>query len=490
MRATARHHPSKGAHSKTERVWRAVPVIGARHAYAFFTPEKHPDDNRKHPPDAGPPIVRARTRPRAPFPPRRAAPSFTAPAPSRAAAHLATPPSPSDAPGSGPTPTAALLDAMPVADATFARTACETVYVLDYSPLARDVPSELASSYPGRVAKPAARVLQKLNLADAVLAADGADAAILLKLLASLGGGDACRAAVIRRPHLMPPAALRAFAGGAAATDAPVDVRCAPGTAEDAATDLRSVLPSASFEEEEAAAEGEDAASFAVAVASRVAAVEAEDAVAGAPDWLGEDAPTYVARVAFVHDRASKQVAQLVEDVTERARESARRREATKTEERGEGSGGGGSGGGGSGDSAAAAATSAAAAAEDSSDDAKTSKRDEADAPPSSALISCEASCADSCRARGAAAGAGGRQRGGPGRDEAPVDRDVREADKHPGDPPQLRSQQRQPRDRAGPRQVSAGRARLGRLRTPVRGDYGRYPQASRSARHFRTARV
>ena len=84
MHATARHHPSKGAHSKTERVWRAVPVIGARRAYAFFTPEKHPDDNRKHPPDAGPPIVRARTRPRAPFPPRRAAPSFTAPASSRA----------------------------------------------------------------------------------------------------------------------------------------------------------------------------------------------------------------------------------------------------------------------------------------------------------------------------------------------------------------------------------------------------------------------
>jgi len=314
-------------------------------------------------------------------------PRGVTPAPSRAAAHLAPPPSPSDAPGSGPTPTAALLDAMPVADATFARTACETVYVLDYSPLARDVPSELASSYPGRVAKPAARVLQKLNLADAVLAADGADAAILLKLLASLGGGDACRAAVIRRPHLMPPAALRAFAGGAAATDAPVDVRCAPGTAEDAATDLRSVLPSASFEEEEAAAaEGEDAASFAAAVASRVAAVEAEDAVAGAPDWLGEDAPTYVARVAFVHDRASKQVAQLVEDVTERARESARRREATTTEKGGEGSRGGGSGDSAAAAAAtsavAAAATSAAAAAEDSSDDAKTSKRDEADAPP------------------------------------------------------------------------------------------------------------
>ena len=58
-------------------------------------------------------------------------PRGVTPAPSRAAAHLAPPPSPSDAPGSGPTPTAALLDAMPVADATFARTACETVYVLD-----------------------------------------------------------------------------------------------------------------------------------------------------------------------------------------------------------------------------------------------------------------------------------------------------------------------------------------------------------------------
>ena len=177
----------------------------------------------------------------------------------------------------------------------------------------------------------------------------------------------------------MPPAALRAFAGGAAATDAPVDVRCAPGTAEDAATDLRSVLPSASFEEEEAAAEGEDAASFAAAVASLQPPPSAGGRRRGAPDWLGEDAPTYVARVAFVHDRASKQVAQLVEDVTERARESARRREAATD-------GGArrreGSGGGGSGDSAAAAATSAAAAAEDSSDDAKTSKRDEADAPP------------------------------------------------------------------------------------------------------------
>jgi len=44
------------------------------------------------------------------------------------------------------------------------------------------VAAELGSPYAGRVAKPVGRMLQKLNVAGAVLAADGADAAILLKV--------------------------------------------------------------------------------------------------------------------------------------------------------------------------------------------------------------------------------------------------------------------------------------------------------------------
>lgn len=64
----------------------------------------------------------------------------------------------------------------------FRRTSCEALYVIDYSPLAHDMTSELGSPYAGRVAKPVGRMLQKLNVAGAVLAADGADAAILLKV--------------------------------------------------------------------------------------------------------------------------------------------------------------------------------------------------------------------------------------------------------------------------------------------------------------------
>ena len=52
----------------------------ARGAPARFLPPRNTPTTTKHPPDAGPPIVCARNRPRAPFPPRRAAPSFTAPA--------------------------------------------------------------------------------------------------------------------------------------------------------------------------------------------------------------------------------------------------------------------------------------------------------------------------------------------------------------------------------------------------------------------------
>ena len=66
-------------------------------------------------------------------------------------------------------PLAALVDAVPRADALFRDTRCEALFVVDYSPLARDLPSELASTFPGKVAKPVGRVMQKLNPRNAVL---------------------------------------------------------------------------------------------------------------------------------------------------------------------------------------------------------------------------------------------------------------------------------------------------------------------------------
>jgi hypothetical protein len=47
-------------------------------------------------------------------------------------------------------PLQALVDAIPTADALFRDTQCETVFVVDYSPLAKDLPSELASTFPGK----------------------------------------------------------------------------------------------------------------------------------------------------------------------------------------------------------------------------------------------------------------------------------------------------------------------------------------------------
>jgi hypothetical protein len=79
-------------------------------------------------------------------------------------------------------PLACLLELAPCADALFARTGCEALYVVDYSPIAHDMTTELASPYPGRVAKPVGRLLQKLNVHGAVMAADGADAAAGLAL--------------------------------------------------------------------------------------------------------------------------------------------------------------------------------------------------------------------------------------------------------------------------------------------------------------------
>ena len=223
------------------------------------------------------------------------------------------------APSAPTRPMAAVLDAAACAEALFARTACEALYVLDYGPLARDMPSELASPYPGRVAKPASRLLQKLNPTDVILAADGADAALALKLLPTLGD-DALRASVVRHPHRIPPAGLRALVGARPLTARPADVACAPGGAPAAEADLRGALPAAVFREDEDAEADADAdlsGAFAAVVERNVRALEAEDGVSGPPDWLAtDDAPVFYSKVTFEHDRRSKQIVQRVENVT------------------------------------------------------------------------------------------------------------------------------------------------------------------------------
>ena len=67
-----------------------------------------------------------------------------------------------------------------------------------------DMRAELASPYPGQVAKSTARLLKKLNVSDALLAASGADVAVLLKVLSS--AAENTKAVVLPSPT--PPRSL------------------------------------------------------------------------------------------------------------------------------------------------------------------------------------------------------------------------------------------------------------------------------------------
>jgi hypothetical protein len=169
-------------------------------------------------------------------------------------------------------------------------------------------------------------------------------AAVLLKTL-PLIGDDALRAAVVRHPHHIPAAGMRALvaASGGAVTQRPMDVVCAAGAVQDARVDLGATLPGAVFVERRAATTttdgGSDGAGAAGAAAplgtllsDRVAAVEAEDGVVGPPEWLSEHAPVFYQRVAFVHDTNSKQIVQRVEGVTKQV-ESARAAAASAAED-------------------------------------------------------------------------------------------------------------------------------------------------------------
>ena len=176
-------------------------------------------------------------------------------------------------------------------------------------------------------------------MSDAVVAADGIDAAVMFKLVAGAtagerggggggGGGAVVRLCVARHPHRIPNGAVRDVLS---ATD--VDVVCARGKAEDARNALGGALPRGNFVEERFIHDGDGdggggggggsgsgaAAPLATLLADAVRAIEREDGIEGAPDWLADGAPVFYSRVAFEHDRASKQIEQKAESVTEAA---------------------------------------------------------------------------------------------------------------------------------------------------------------------------
>ena len=250
-------------------------------------------------------------------------------------------------------PLAAVLGAADAAAALFEDTACDAVYVLDFGPLRGDMRAELASPYPGRVAKSTARLLKKLNVSDALLAASGADVAVLLKVLSS--AAENTKAVVLHEPDAAAPSAVlagvRAAAGDGAArrlkgnlrvryvpaehrdTGVPDDVGASvrsllaeafpDADATDAATDAREEKPFSFSAKEKLSDDAKKNAKnarerFAAATASAVRALESRDGVPPPPAWLAApDAPVFYAHVTFEHDKHSKQIQQVARNVTD-----------------------------------------------------------------------------------------------------------------------------------------------------------------------------
>jgi hypothetical protein len=244
-------------------------------------------------------------------------------------------------------PLAAVLGAADAAAALFEDTACDAVYVLDFGLLRGDMRAELASPYPGRVAKSTARLLKKLNVSDALLAASGADVAVLLKVLSS--AAENTKAVVLHEPDAAAPAAVlagvRAAAGDGAARRlkgnlrvryVPAELRDAGDSCDDGAS-VRSLLAEAfpdadatdaATDEREEAKESSERLSekknknarerFAAAMASAARALESRDGVPPPPAWLAApDAPVFYAHVTFEHDKHSKQIQQVARNVTD-----------------------------------------------------------------------------------------------------------------------------------------------------------------------------
>ena len=228
-------------------------------------------------------------------------------------------------------PLAALIDAVPRADALFRDTGCEALFVVDYSPLARDLPSELASTFPGKVAKPVGRVMQKLNPRNAVFAASGADAAVLFKAM-RLTGDDGAAAVVVAKPGDIPRAGV---------PREPVTEKTAMIAGEDEG-ELAEALPNREYVhpwESDAGAQPEMTQSARSSLLDDAVALVYGSAAAADGDndvsWMGDDAPVFYSRVTFEHDRVSKQIEQKVtalraEDVRALAEEAMRAKEAKR----------------------------------------------------------------------------------------------------------------------------------------------------------------
>jgi len=191
-------------------------------------------------------------------------------------------------------PLQALVDAIPTADALFRDTQCETVFVVDYSPLAKDLPSELASTFPGKVAKPVGRVIQKLNPANSVFAAAGADAAVLFKAM-KLTGDEGVACVVISDADDIPSAGLPKDA----VTDKPAII----AGGETHGTALGAALPNATRLD---AAAGHSLTEC-LAMGYRAEVLGDADV-----SWMGDDARVFYSRVTFEHDKYSKQISQKV----------------------------------------------------------------------------------------------------------------------------------------------------------------------------------
>ena len=191
-------------------------------------------------------------------------------------------------------PLQALVDAIPTADALFRDTGCETVFVVDYSPLAKDLPSELASTFPGKVAKPVGRVIQKLNPANSVFAAAGADAAVLFKAM-KLTGDEGVACVVISDADDIPSAGLPKDA----VTVKPAII----AGGETHGTALRAALPNATRLDADAG----HSLTECLAMGYR-----AEVLGDGDVSWMGDDARVFYSRVTFEHDKYSKQISQKV----------------------------------------------------------------------------------------------------------------------------------------------------------------------------------
>ena len=191
-------------------------------------------------------------------------------------------------------PLQALVDAIPTADALFRDTGCETVFVVDYSPLAKDLPSELASTFPGKVAKPVGRVIQKLNPANSVFAAAGADAAVLFKAM-KLTGDEGVACVVIVDANDIPSAGLPKDA----VTVKPAII----AGGETHGTALGAALPNATRLD---AAAGHSLTEC-LAMGYRAEVLGDADV-----SWMGDDARVFYSRVTFEHDKYSKQISQKV----------------------------------------------------------------------------------------------------------------------------------------------------------------------------------